>query len=234
MIYLYQFRPMFNIPNLSPFCLKVETWLKMSELDHEVRYQDDPRKGPLGKFPSIEDNGTVVPDSTLILSHLTKQYGVDLDASLNDEERAVSHAFQRMMEERLYWACVYNRWIDTNWDKTKKAAFGSLPPIIRDIVPAMVQKKIRRDLQGHGIGRHKQETLYEFACSDIDALAKFLGDKPYFMGENMTTVDAVLYGFLCGIIRSGLDSPMNDRAQQHQNLLEFETRIGQKYYPKYY
>jgi len=234
MIYLHQFRPKFNIPNLSPFCLKVETWLKMAELDFEVRYGDDPSKGPLGKFPVIDDGGNLVPDSTMIIEYLQKKYHVDLDASLSNEEKAISHAFQRMMEERLYWACVYNRWIDSNWSMVKKGVFGKLPPIVRNIVPPLVQRKIRRDLQGQGLGRHEQETLYRFACSDIDALAEYMGDKPYFMGANMTTIDAVLYGFLCGIIRAGFDSPMNDRLKKHQNLLNLEAKIGRQYFPEYY
>ena len=36
MIQLYQFEPAFGLPNASPFCMKVETWLRMAALPFEV------------------------------------------------------------------------------------------------------------------------------------------------------------------------------------------------------
>jgi Glutathione S-transferase N-terminal domain len=42
-IKLFQFPRMFGIPNLSPFCCKLETWLRMAGVPYEV--VDTPR-GP--------------------------------------------------------------------------------------------------------------------------------------------------------------------------------------------
>lgn len=36
MIKLYQFAPAWDVPNLSPFCVKVETYLRMAGLPYEV------------------------------------------------------------------------------------------------------------------------------------------------------------------------------------------------------
>ncbi len=214
--------------------MKVEAWLRIADLDYEIYFEDDPRKAPLGKLPSIVDEGQVVPDSAKIIAHLDEKYKVKIDDHLNEVERSVSHAFQRMMEERLYWACVYNRWVDTNWATTRAAAFGKLPPILNMLIPAMVQRKIKRDLEGQGLGRHSRQSIYEFAAGDIDALANYLGDKPYFMGDQVSTVDAVLLSFLCGIVQSGLPSPMREKVRQHENLVAYNERLGRAYFPDFY
>ncbi len=234
MIQLYQFRPKFGVPNLSPFCLKVEAWLKLANLDYEICFQDDPRKAPLGKLPVIKDGSQAVPDSTLILEYLASTTGVSLDGHLSPQEKSVSHAFQRMMEERLYWAIVYNRWLGSNWPQLKRAVFSVLPPLVRDLVPVIVQSQLKRDLKGHGIGRHSEAQIYAFAKADIDALAAFLADKPYFMGEKVSTVDAVVFSFLCSLVKVELDSPLKSHTLQYTNLLAYHERLGKQLFPEYY
>ena len=83
MIKLYQFAPAFGLPNASPFCMKVETYLRMAGLPHEL-VNDGLRvmKAPKGKLPFIDDDGVVVADSTFIIEHLQRRYGAPLDEAL--------------------------------------------------------------------------------------------------------------------------------------------------------
>jgi hypothetical protein len=50
-IKLFQFPRMLGVPNVSPFCCKLETWLRIAQLPYEVVETRDPRKGPKGKLP---------------------------------------------------------------------------------------------------------------------------------------------------------------------------------------
>ena len=94
MIKLYQYVPAWGIPNLSPFCVKVETYLIMAGLPYEV-VDAIPLQGPKGKLPFIEDNGKRIGDSRFIIEYLKQNYGDRVDGHLTPPERAVSNAMQR-------------------------------------------------------------------------------------------------------------------------------------------
>jgi hypothetical protein len=63
MITLYQFEPAFGLPNASPFCLKLETWLRMAGLPYEAPRMTLSAMGrsPKGKLPYIVDEGKPLP-----------------------------------------------------------------------------------------------------------------------------------------------------------------------------
>ena len=90
-IKLFQFPRMFAIPNLSPFCCKLETWLRIARIPYEVVDTPDPRKGPKGKLPFIEDAGLRIADTSVIVDYLITTRGVDPDAiSTRSNERSLS------------------------------------------------------------------------------------------------------------------------------------------------
>ena len=87
MIKLYQFNPAWGLPNPSPFCMKVETYLRMVGLPYEVINGVLPFKAPKKKLPYIEDGTQVIADSGFILKHLRQTYGDKLDENLSDHEK---------------------------------------------------------------------------------------------------------------------------------------------------
>jgi glutathione S-transferase len=231
MIRLFQYPPMFGIPNPSPFCLKLETWLRMTKLPFEIVRVVDPRKGPKGKVPWIEDRGQTVADSALVIEYLAKTYGDPLNGGLRSEERATSLALRRMIEEHLYWAIAYGRFLDVEvWPSTKAQFLAGFPAPLRPLVGRLVRKTVARSLHLQGLGRHSQDEIYRLACDDLTALSTFLGDKPYFFGTSATEIDATAYGFLAQI----LWAPGSRRAREHltatRNLPAFCERMKQTYY----
>ncbi len=233
MIRLYQFARSWGIPNLSHFCVKVETYLRMAELPYEI-VASAPPKAPKGKLPFIEDNGKTIADSAFILDYLRETYGTDPDAGLSAAERAVSTAMASLIEDHLYWISMYTRWCYTgeNWRVTKKAIFHGPPPVVREAVAAIVRFSIRQQIRGTGILRHEPDEIFKLGRRDLDVLSAYLDEKPYFMGQDPTTLDAVAYGFLTNIINCPIESPLKDYGLAKGNLAGYCERMRSRYFPE--
>jgi glutathione S-transferase len=230
MITLFQGPPFFGLPNMSPFCIKVETYLRMVELPFEVRTVD-PRKAPKGKIPFIEDDGIVVPDSAFIIKHLKQRHGDPLDAHLSPNQRATAHAVRRMLEEGTYWAGVYSRWFELdNWPRMRQLLAQLMPPVVGRVVPPLIRRSVKSALFAQGTGRHSREEVYEIGKEDITALSVLLGDQPFIMGEQPSSVDATVYAFVASILVPPLASPLREHAQSLPNLEAYRARMEQRYF----
>ena len=156
----------------------------------------------------------------------------NLDEDLNDDELAISIAMQRLLEEHLFWAVLYSRWqyTDENWKINKKAIFGRLPPVIRDIVANRTRRKIQRQIYGHGTGRHQAEEIFALGKQDLDALSAALANKKYFLGDQPTTLDSSAFGLLINIIDCPIESPLKDYGLTKKNLSDYVNRVKHEFY----
>jgi len=231
MITLYSFGPAFGLPDSSPFVTKAELLLKMANL----LYHTDTAglaKAPKGKLPYIDDDGVVVPDSTFIRWHLEKKYRIDFDLGLGPSQRAIAWALGRMAEEQLYWVLLHDRWmIDANFRRGPARSFDRIPAAVRPLAAAMVRRKMRAALYAQGIGRHSPEEIAALGARSIDAIADFLGDKPFFMGVEPSGVDATMFAFICAALCPYFESRLRGTAERRDNLRRYVGRMTALYYP---
>ncbi len=231
MIKLHQFAPAFGLPNASPFCMKMETYLRMAGLPYQLVNSGDVMKAPKRKLPYIDDDGAIVADTTFIIEYLKGKYGDPLDAALSPLERAFATAFQRLMEEDLYWAIVHTRWAqEDGWALTKSAFFARLPIPLRWIVPPLARRGILSEMRGHGMGRHSAQEIQAIGCRDITAVADFLAGKPYMLGNQPTSLDATAYAFIANLLWAPVDSPVRRHARGRPNLEAYCQRMKARYY----
>ncbi len=233
MIRLFNFGPFFTLPDASPFCLKVDAYLRVTGIPFEVvPGVQNLRRSPKGKLPFIEDEGKIIGDSAFILSHLKEKYGDALDAGLTAEQKGAAHAFIKMLDENFYWCTVRSRWIDDAvWPQMRQVFFGAMPVPLRWIVPPLLRRSVAKTLHGHGMGRHSPAEILEIARRDLRALSEFLGDKPWFFGSGPTTLDVVAFAFLAEVIVPPWKCDLNDLARSIPNLVAFVGRFQSKYYP---
>ena len=160
MIELHQFAPALGLMNASPFCMKIEVFLRLSGLEYRT-VNASPVKAPKGKLPVVRDGETTVADSEAIVAWLQQRHHDRLPQALREPPLGADHALRRMLEEHTYFAVLWLRWIDdAAWPATRSAFFGTLPAPLRAVVPALVRRKIRRDVVGQGLGRHARDEIH--------------------------------------------------------------------------
>jgi glutathione S-transferase len=211
--------------------MKLETWLRMAKQPFEVVRVTDPRKGPKGKVPWIEDQGRTIADSAFIIDYLKEAHGDPLNAHLGRAEQATSLALRRLIEEHLYWAIAHGRFLDDEvWPSTKTQFLAGFPAPLRPLVARVVRKTVAKSLHLQGLGRHSQEEIYRLACDDLTALSAFLGDKPYFFGNEPSEIDATAYGFLAQVLWAPGSRRVREHMEQTRNLPAFCNRMRQTFY----
>jgi glutathione S-transferase len=150
---------------------------------------------------------------------------------LTPPERAVAMAFQRLMEENLYWAVVHTRWADdAGWAKTRAAFFGAMPLPLRWFVPALARRGLLAQMRGQGMGRHSVAEIHAIGCRDVTAIADFLADKPFMLGERPSSLDATAHAFLANVLWAPFDTPLQRQARSRPTLEAYCQRMKAHYF----
>jgi len=219
--------------NVSPFGLKLEAWLRLADIPYTVEPSTNLGKAPKGKLPYIRDDGRLIGDTTLIIEHLKSTRGIDPDAGLNEREYAEALMLQRLLEDHFYFALVYSRWIDeAGWSTLYPAFFGRLPFPVGQAAAGHFRRRVKRMLYLQGMGRHRPSEIYAMARHDLQALADYLGDRPFLMGEQLTTVDAVAYAFLANVLYVPFETELKRLTQSFSTLVTYCEAMEQGLQPE--
>ena len=219
-----------GMPNMSPFCIKLETYLRVSETEHTVAAAQF-SKTPRGKVPYIELDGTVVADSQHVIAELEGRAAKPLDAGLSDVDRAIGRMIRRTLEEAAYFIGVRLRWTeDAGWALFAPELKKLLPGPARLFAPPLIRGKVKKMLLAQGTGRHTLDEVSQMLVDDWAAIATILGDRPFVLGDQVRTVDCTVFGFLEAVL--GFPNP--NAAQQgvaaHANLVAYRKRFRDRWW----
>ncbi len=232
MIDLYIPDRAFGLPNISPFCMKLEGFLRVADIPHQVIFENNPAKGPKGKVPFIRDNGVTIGDSEIIIDYLEKKMGIDMDGHLSPHQRAIHHTTIRMLEDHTMFAIVYSRWVEPENLKVLLNNFlGEVPPPISTFLGWRFKKGVIKMLHNQGLGRHDREEIYKKAESDIRALSEVLGDHDWFGIDYVSKLDLVAHAFISNLLLEEMPSPMMDVVKSLPNLMDFNERARNAIFP---
>jgi isoprene-epoxide---glutathione S-transferase len=237
MITVYGYGPAWGLPCISPFVTKVVNYLTMAGVPFEFVRQDLgalAQDSPTAKMPFIREDGQQVNDSTRIIEYVKDKYGDKLDDHLSETDKAIGLAFQRMVEEYTYWSGV----IEPRWTTVEKfkiytpyvvgAEFDDLPPEAQEGLLAFREKIYDQHLK-QGMGLRPHADVVKCLAEDLDALSTFLGDKPFFLGDEPTSYDATIYSTFRHITDSPWDWEGRDYARSKTNLVAYADRMRERF-----
>ena len=230
MVKLMQFHPAFGVRNLSPYCLKLETYLRMAGIEHEVVWSNSARHAPKGKLPYIEDDERILGDSDLIIDYLIEKFGDRLDGTLDAGQKAQSLAWRKLFEDGLIFPLLYSRWVDPAGWALMRHLFDALPPPKRELIADQQRENVRKRIVAQGMGDHSPEEIYAFGLKYLAAIETQLGEQLFMMGDAPTLLDATAYGFLANLIDTGFDNPLNHKARATPAFVAYCQRMKQRYF----
>ncbi|XP_068633091.1 failed axon connections [Battus philenor] len=237
-VYLYQFSRTPLLPSTSPYCLKVETWLRLvgikyQNVDHKAKF-----RSKKGQLPFVELNGEEIADSAFIIKDLSEKFNKDLDAALTSEQRVVTHAMVSMIENHLSWVVMW--WRAKYPDSVLKGYQVNLQNALNTRVPNPILnfcykltsgRKGMKKARAHGIGVHSQEEIIEFGKNDLRVLSDLLAEKPFFFGDEPTLLDVVAFANLAQLhfIDKEVAHPLRDAMiESFPNLVGLVTRVKER------
>ncbi|MGF6852845.1 glutathione S-transferase family protein [Paraburkholderia sp. CI3] len=239
-VYKFGYGVSVDSPDISPFVVKLETWLRMSGLPYETRIGNLGRM-PKHKLPVALIDGKLIADSSLIIEHLQMRNPDALnDSHLTPLQRAQSLAIKALFETHLYFVGLYLRWgIDRNMDIYRPMlvdyATHSAPTFVRPVVPLfaplalpLVRRRMMRQAWEQGIGRHSHEEIVRMGMAAWGAVADLLGEQAYLMGDRPSTVDATSFAWIHVGLVHPFESPIRDYIASQTHLVAYHDRIWQR------
>lgn len=225
MLTLIAYPPQFGEISASPFCVKALYVLNASGLPWQREDTNDPRKMPHAKLPVLRTPSGMVSGSDAIVAHVA-QHGTDIDAALTPQQRAVSHALTRMIEEHLYFLLALDRWErDEVWPLTRDAYFHEIPALVRPLISGGIRRTMLKGMHAQGLGRMSWAERLVRADHDLAAIAGQLNGQPFLFGDTATGADAAIGPVLSAIMATPVQTDLVRRVQDNPDLQDYAARV---------
>ncbi|CAJ0598110.1 unnamed protein product [Cylicocyclus nassatus] len=234
-VYLYQFPRAKVLPNLSPFCLKIETFLKANKVPYEVSPVLISRS-QYGKLPFVELNGEHIADSQVIINRLTKHF--NLKQLSNPRDHAIARAVERMTEIHTFMVQYYFKIVD---DANSLAEIGCrdanfpewLIPVIVPIMGFFIKRKALQRIVS-GVGGMSTENYKEVLKKDYDVYQALLGKQNYLFGDEIAAIDCSVFGQLATVLYLPYSCYAKDLLkEEYPALVDYCDRIKETVFGDY-
>ncbi|XGW17127.1 hypothetical protein V3C99_002049 [Haemonchus contortus] len=201
-VYLYQFPRSKTIPNLSPYCLKVETFLKINKIPYEVCPLKMGRSR-YGLLPFIELNGEHIADSEIIIDRLKDHFKVKPLASPRDE--AIARTIEKTVQHHTAPVVYRFKMVEDPNDgfcSTVLQVIGCPAVLQSTVLPLaawFMRLKVSRRIAA-AIGQFPIEEFKNFLRKDLDTYRDLLDDKKFLFGDEVSSADCAVFSQLGAVL----------------------------------
>merc|ERR1712241_69650 len=238
-VYLFQFNRSSQIPSISPLCLQVESWLKL----HGIKFENVDLKSKLwskeGKMlPFIELNGEKITETNNIFETLATKFEKEIDSHLDEDQKKTRDELTEVVEKHLYWAIV--QWRSVDHENMLKGYKMVVPTTLgAQLPPAAVKvyfnytycRKGLKLVKASEVGTNTQEEIEQFGKDDLKKLSEKLGEQKFFFGDEMSSLDLVVFSHVAqiAVVDKEVGCPLRDFLEPDcKNLGEFVERVKEK------
>ncbi|CAJ0566841.1 unnamed protein product, partial [Mesorhabditis spiculigera] len=227
LVILHQFPRSPFVPNLSPFCLKIETFLRLYNIKYELK-ESWTNHTDKGQLPYIELNGERISESQVIIFKLVKHFRVKENISPRDA--AIGRAVDRMLDGSTFYTLMNDKMLNNQAFMSREVTGLKVPGILGKFVASRFANKLKARIMV-GAGNLTNDDLMEVMKRDLRACADLLGDKPFLLGSRMTMVDCTLFGHLASTYYLPFPQHIQELLDHdHQNLKNYVERIRDTVY----
>src|SRR5262249_40321455 len=83
-----------------------------------------------------------------------------------------------------------------------------------------------------GILRHSDQEIPESGLRDWLAVLTVMCDDPFFLGDEPTGVDAIVFGALAASILTPIESPIRDFLRSQPTVVAYADRMLARFFPE--
>lgn len=227
---LFQFPPALGLPiSESPPCAKVEVYCRLTQTPYTLELGDT-RMSPNKMVPFVRwPDGTLQGESGDIIDQIEQHAG--LDEGLDVERLEAGRALAARVEDVVYDACLYDRFVvSEGWllqrALTRRLLARLIPGLLVPLATVVVRRQqVRRARRGEMADAEKG---YASAVSIIERVAELLGDDPYLCGERPSTVDCAVWPNLVHVAATPNGSPARAAVWRDLRLQAWMLRLGER------
>ncbi|CAO0795044.1 unnamed protein product [Mucor circinelloides] len=214
---LYVWGPALNAPSIDPKCIVIESYLRLVQQNYTIVKCNDPQQSPTGELPLLNDGSAWIAGVDRILNYLS-QRDKDANKDLSAEQKADYTAYSALVQDKLYDCMLYTWYADsTNFIKHIRPTYAKLLSFPnRYIVPIQLKKNAKARLEKYnveiirddvGLPQNEKEEMkellksgwhhmFQLARETYGILQSQLGEQDYMFGEQATTLDCIVFGYL--------------------------------------
>lgn len=193
---------------VSPYCEKVRRVCALKGIAYEtievLPTQRSRAKtiSPTGKLPAIDDDGTIIVDSSPILRHLDRKWPRPPLFPSEPRDFALATVLEDWADESLYFYDLALRSMAHNQPALAEDILRYEAPLIKRLLGRAVASTLKRLSWQQGLGRKTPGDLMVELNALFDALGGLMGNQPWLAGAQISSADIAVRSMLSVICKT--------------------------------